>query len=146
MAKELDNLVAARQLKAEPSSPAEIETLLKRAAGLLTDAGNSALGPASRFSLSYDAAFSLATAALRLAGYRADASRGHRVVVFHVLPHTLDAPTEFWTALSAVHDRRNAIEYSAALAPTDAEVRDLLSLARKLDVMVRARVAKARAN
>ena len=38
MAKALDNLVVARQLKAEPSSPDEINTLLKRAAGLLADA------------------------------------------------------------------------------------------------------------
>ena len=40
MAKALDNLVAARQLKAEPSSPDEINTLPKRAAGLLADAAN----------------------------------------------------------------------------------------------------------
>ena len=31
MARALDNLVVARQLKAEPSSPDEINTLLKRA-------------------------------------------------------------------------------------------------------------------
>ena len=144
MPKELDNLVAARQLKAEPSSPAEIDVLLKRAAGLLTDAGNPALSPPSRFSLAYDAAFALSTAALRLAGYRADAARGHRALVFQVLPHTLDALAELWTALSAMHDRRNAIEYSAALAPTAAEARDLLALAHKLDAIVRVRVAKAK--
>ena len=78
MAKPLDNLVGARQLKAEPSSPAEIDALLKRAAGLLLDASNPALGPPSRFSLAYDAAFALATAALRTAGYRVDASRASR--------------------------------------------------------------------
>jgi hypothetical protein len=144
MATALDNLVAARQLKAEPSSPAEIEALLKRAAGLLTDAGNPALSPAGRFALAYDAAFALATASLRSAGYRADAARGHRVVVFQVLPHTLQAPQDLWTARSAAHDRRNAVEYSSALAPTESEARDLLSLARKLDGMVRARVSKVR--
>ncbi|MEO8008463.1 MAG: hypothetical protein ABI728_08090 [Betaproteobacteria bacterium] len=75
-----------------------------------------------------------------MSGYRADISRGHRAVVFQVLPHTLDAPADLWTGLSAMHDRRNAVEYSAALAPTDAEVLDLLSLSRKLDSMVRARL------
>jgi len=144
MATPLDKLVEARQLRTEPSSPAEIDALLKRAAGLLTDAGNTALGPASRFSLAYDAAFALATAVLRLAGYRADAARGHRAVIFQVLPHTLDAPAELWTALSAAHDRRNAVEYSAALAPTDAEARDLVSVVRRLDGMVRARLVKAK--
>jgi hypothetical protein len=62
-------------------------------------------------------------------------------MIFQVLPHTLDASAELWTGLSGMHDRRNSIEYSAALAPTDAEVRDLLSLTRKLDSMVRARFA-----
>jgi hypothetical protein len=142
MASPLDNLVAQKQLKAEPSASAEIESLLKRAAGLLADAGNQSLGPASRFSLAYDCAFALATAALRMSGYRADAMRGHRSVIFQVLPHTLNAPAELWTGLSSMHDRRNAVEYSAALAPTDTEVRDLLALTRKLDGMVRARIAK----
>jgi len=142
--KQLDNLVSARQLKAEPSSPAEIDALLRRAEGLLADAGGAALGAPSRFSLAYDAAFALATVALRMAGYRADAARGHRALVFQVLPHTAEAPTDLWTALSAAHDRRNAVEYSAALAPTDAEARDLLVQARKLDAMVRARVGKSK--
>ena len=144
MSKPLENLVAARQLKAEPSSPAEVDALLRRAEGLLLDAANSALGPPSRFALAYDAAFALATAALRVTGYRVDASRGHRALVFQVLPHSIAAPAELWTALSAAHDRRNAVEYSAALAPTAAEAGDLLTQARKLDGMIRARVAKAR--
>ncbi|MFN0039052.1 MAG: hypothetical protein ACKVP2_06045 [Burkholderiales bacterium] len=143
MAKPLDNLVGARQLKAEPSSPAEIDALLKRAAGLLSDAGNPTLGPASRFSLAYDAAFALATAALRAVGYRVDASRGHRALVFQVLPHSIDAPAELWTALSAAHERRNAVEYSAALAPTVAEASDLAIQAKKLEAMLRARVGKS---
>jgi hypothetical protein len=141
MASPLENLVAQKQLKSEPSTPAEIASLVKRAAGLLTDAGNKALGPVSRFSLAYDAAFALATAALRMSGYRADAARGHRAVVFQVLPHTLNAPAELWTALSGMHERRNMVEYSGALAPTEVEARDLLLLARKLDEMVRARTA-----
>lgn len=137
MTRELDNLVAARQLKAEPGSDAEIATLLQRAASLLTDAGNAALAPASRHSLAYDASFALATAALRLRGYRPDAARGHRVVVFQALPHTVDAPRELWTALAAAHERRNALEYSAALAPSLAEVTDLLTQAKSLDRLVR---------
>lgn len=58
MSQELDNLVAVRLLKAEPASEAEVATLLQRAAALLTDAGNAALAPASRFNLAYDAAMS----------------------------------------------------------------------------------------
>ena len=99
MVKALDNLVAAKQLKVEPGSVEETNTLLKRAAGLLGDAGNASLGFPSRFSLAYEAAFALATAALRFSGYRADAARGHRAVVFQVLPHTLDAPPSFGPGL-----------------------------------------------
>lgn len=137
MSRELDNLVAARSLKAEPTSSQEVQALIRRAASLLTDAGNSGLSPASRFSLAYDAAFALATAALRLRGYRPDSARGHRAVVFQTLPHTIGAPTELWAALAAAHDRRNALEYTAALAPTRVEVDDLFAVARSLDALVR---------
>jgi hypothetical protein len=40
-------------------------------------------------------------------------------------------------ALAAAHERRNALEYSAALAPSQAEVSDLLRLARAVDSLVR---------
>ena len=145
MANPLENLVAARQLKAEPASAAEVDALIKRAASLLTDAGNEALSPASRYTLAYDAAFALATAALRNRGYRPDATRGHRVVVFQSLPHTVGAVTELWTALTAAHDRRNALEYSAAAAPTVAEAKDLLVQARKLDALLRGLLVSKRA-
>lgn len=137
MSRELDNLVATRQLKAEPTSPAEVATLLQRAAVLLTDAGNAALAPASRFNLAYDAAFALATAALRLHGYRPDEARGHRAIVFQSLPHTVGAPPQMWSALAAADDRRNALAYHAAMSPSQAEVADLLAQARALDRLVR---------
>ena len=137
MTRELDNLVARQQLKAEGTSAAEVATLLQRAATLLTDAGNTALAPASRFNLAYDAAFALAPAALRLRGYRPDAARGHRSIVFQTLVHTVGAGEQSWFALSAAHDRRNALAYNAALAPSQAEVTDLLAQTRALDKLVR---------
>jgi hypothetical protein len=138
MTRELDNLVALRHLKAEAASATEVATLLQRAATLLSDAGNSALAPASRFNLAYDAAFALATTALRLRGYRPDDARGHRAVVFQAPVHTVDAPTELWSALSAAHDRGNgnALAYSAAMSPTQAEVADLLAQTRTLEKLV----------
>jgi hypothetical protein len=47
------------------------------------------------------------------------------------------APPELWAALTSAHDRRNAIERSAALAPTQAEVADPLAQARSLDRLMR---------
>ena len=137
MTRELDNLVAIRQLKVEPASNAEVATLLQRATTLSSDAGNTSLAPASRFNLAYDAAFALATAALRLRGYRPDETRGHRAIVFQSLPHTVGAPVELWSARSAAHDRRNALAYSAAMSPSQAEVADLLAHTRALDRLVR---------
>ena len=55
MTRELDNRVAQRQLKAEPSSAKEIDALLERSATALTDARREDLASASRFSLAYDA-------------------------------------------------------------------------------------------
>jgi hypothetical protein len=144
MTPELDNLVAIRQLKAEPTSDSEVATLLQRAATLLSDAGNAALAPASRFNLAYDAAFALATSALRLHGYRPDEARGHRVIVFQSLPHTVGAPLELWSALSAAHDRRNALAYSAAMSPSQTEVVDLLAHTRALDRLVRKASSRSR--
>jgi hypothetical protein len=144
MTRELDNLVAIRQLKAEPTSDSEVATLLQRAATLLSDAGNASLAPASRFNLAYDSAFALATAALRLRGYRPDEARGHRAIVFQSLPHTIGAPLELWSALSAAHDRRNALAYSAAMSPSQAEVVDLLARTRALDRLVRKASSHAR--
>jgi hypothetical protein len=144
MTRELDNLVAIRQLKVEPTSEAEVATLLQRASTLLSDAGNTALAPVSRFNLAYDAAFALATAALRLRGYRPDEARGHRAVVFQSLPHSVGAPLELWSALSAAHDRRNALAYSAAMPPSQAEVADLLAHTRALDRLARRTIAQSR--
>ena len=137
MTRELDNLTAQRQLKAEPSSTKEVDELLRRTATLITDARRADLAPTSRFVLAYDAAFTLASAALRLRGYRADAERGHRAIVFQTLPHTVGAPDGLWTALVAAHRRRNAVEYTGAVAASKAEVDDLLEQVKALDALLR---------
>jgi len=136
MTRELDNLTAQRQLKAEPSSTKEVDELLRRTATLITDARRADLAPTSRFALAY-VAFTLASAALRLRGYRADAERGHRAIVFQTLPHTVGAPDGLWTALVAAHRRRNAIEYTGAVAASKAEVDDLLDQVKTLDALLR---------
>ena len=117
--------------------------MFKRVATLLTDARRGDLAPTSRFALAYDAAFSLASAALRLRGYRADAERGHRAIVFMALPHSVNASTELWSALIAVHRRRNGVEYTSAVAPSKAEVEDLLVQVKALDALVRNAAALA---
>jgi hypothetical protein len=67
----LQNLEKVGKLKAEPPDQAEFDGLLRSAGRKLPDAQNPALSPESRFILAYDAAHSLALAALRWHGFRA---------------------------------------------------------------------------
>lgn len=129
----LDNLVRIGQLKLEPPSKEEIGSYLRKAAFYLRDAGREGMSPASRFMLAYDAAYALAFAALRAKGYRPDANRGHRAVVFQTLEATVGAPKELWVALDRYHTRRNASEYAGMVEASEAEADDLLELARQLE-------------
>ena len=140
----LDNLVRIGQLKPEPPAGDEIRSYLHKASLYLRDAGLKGMSPAGRFMLAYDAAHSLAFAALRAKGYRPDAGRGHRAVVFQTLDMTVGAPKELWVALDRYHTKRNASEYAGAVEASEAEADDLLELARQLEAQVLPRVGSAR--
>jgi len=132
----LKNLARAGQLAAEPSSADEIGRLLAGAEDQLRDSRNSSLSAPSRFILAYGASHALALAALRAAGYRPVASKGHRKIIFQALGSTAGAPTELWVALDRYHDRRNAAEYEAAPRASEAEAKDLVELTTTLQQLV----------
>jgi len=132
----LANLTRAGQLAAEPTSADEIARLLKGADDQLRDSGVKSLSAAGRFMLAYNATHALALAALRAEGYRPSASQGHRKLIFQVLEATAGAPRELWVALDRYHDRRNAAEYQGASAATQAEAKDLVELATRLQKLV----------
>lgn len=125
----LENLVKARQLKAEPSSEKEIAGLISSGLARLRDAGNETLSIESRFDLAYNAAHALSLAALRRAGYRSES----RYIVFQCLKHTLDLPNEQWRILDQAHRKRNLAEYEGHLDIDDALLKALL---RTADVVV----------
>ena len=104
---QLDNLVRIGQLKAEPPSEAECQGLIRSRTRRLDDAGRGELSLESRFDLAYNAAHSLALAALRLRGYRSES----RYLVFQCLQHTIDLPNEQWRVLDQAHRKRNLAEY-----------------------------------
>lgn len=135
MTSTLDNLVRIGQLKPEPPARDEIISYLRKAATYLRDAALDGISPAGRFMLAYDAAHSLAFAALRAKGYRPDAARGHRAVVFQTLETTVGAPKELWVALDRYHTRRNASEYAGMVEASTAEADDLLELAQQLEAL-----------
>lgn len=119
----LDNLVKTGQLKVEPLNQLEFTGLLYSGQTRLTDATNMTLATESRFDLAYNAAHSLALAALRWHGYRS----GNRYLVFQALPHTLGLGPEVWRVLAKCHERRNIAEYEGHLEIDDQLLNDLLT-------------------
>ena len=122
---ELKNLVAIRQLKEEPHDQGEFDGLVQSGRSRLTDARLDGLSIESRFDLSYNAAHSLALAALRRKGYRSD----NRYSVFVCLPHTLGVGPEVWRVLLQGHNARNRGEYEGYFDISERLVDDLIHAA-----------------
>ena len=124
----LDNLVKTGKLKIESFQEKEFEGLLLSGKVRLKDANNATLAPESRFDLAYNAAHSLALAALRWHGYRSD----NRYIVFQALPHTIGAGPELWRVLAKCHDLRNVAEYEGSLEVDEQILGDLLTATQAL--------------
>ena len=69
---ELDNLVRIGQLKREPRNATEVQRMLGMARTRLGDARLEGLSPEGRFTSAYNAAHTVALAALRWHGYRSE--------------------------------------------------------------------------
>jgi len=130
----LDNLLQVGQLKAEPPSRAEFEGLLRSGRNRLQDAENTTLSVEGRFDLAYNAAHSLALAALRWHGYRAES----RYLVFQCLTHTLDLPNEQWRVLDQAHRKRNLAEYEGESDVDLALLEAMIRVSREVEERVAA--------
>ena len=128
------NLKNIGQLKVEPPDQSELDGLIAAAGNRLRDAENQTLSADSRYSLSYDAAHSLALAALRWHGYRPE----HRYTVFQVLPHTLSFPMAKWRLLDNCHHRRNVVLYDGDLIEDEPLIKDLIVTTKELLSAVKA--------
>ncbi len=122
---ELQNLVKIRQLKEEPPAAAELAGLIRSGQARLRDAGNTSLHLESRFDLAYNAAHSLALAALRWHGFRSE----NRYVVFQALAHTVGLEATDWRVLDLAHRKRNLAEYEGELDIDEALLNALLRVA-----------------
>jgi hypothetical protein len=120
---ELDRLVATGALKREPPTTGESEGLIHSGRARLGDAQRADLTLESRFDLAYNAAHSLALAALRRMGYRST----NRYLVFQVLPHTLGLGASVWRLLARGHEQRNLAEYGGAFSVDERLVGDLIA-------------------
>ncbi|MDZ4261295.1 MAG: hypothetical protein U1B30_03065 [Pseudomonadota bacterium] len=124
----LKNLAKINQLKAEPPDQREFDGMVRSATVRLIDAKNSTLSRDSRFDLAYNAAHSLALAALRRCGYRSD----KRYLVFQCLPHTLGFNAAKTRVFSLCHDKRNLSEYEGYLEIDEQLLEELLLLTQEL--------------
>lgn len=125
---QLQNLVAIRKLKPEPPDLREFNGLLLTAKRMIPDAELVQLSPHSRFQLAYDAAHSLALAALRWHGYRAS----ERYIVFQTLPHTLNFPQGQWRLLDNCHQKRNVALYEGAFQEDERLIGELIAVTKDL--------------
>lgn len=124
----LDNLVKTGQLKKESFNDEEFKGLVYSGQKRLQDAVNPMLSHESRFDLAYNAAHSLALAALRWHGYRST----NRYLVFQALPHTTGAGPELWRVLAKCHDARNLAEYEGYMEVDENLLKDLISATQEL--------------
>jgi hypothetical protein len=124
----LERLARAGELKPERFTHGELESLLHTATTLLADAKRSELSSESRFRLVYGASYALASAALRLHGYRSES----RYLVFQCLEHTAALDRSQALLFSLCHDRRNRAEYTGVFEIEEALMEDFLRAAEEL--------------
>ena len=122
------------KLKAEPPDQSEFDGLVRSAGRKLPDAQNAALSPDSRFILAYDAAHSLALAALRWNGFRSE----NRYIVFQVLGSTASFPVAKWRFLDNCHQKRNVAFYDGDYAEDEQLISELIKVAVELQEAVNA--------
>ena len=125
---QLENLARIGKLKREPAAGDEVAGLLRSGKIRLADAQRMDLSLESRFDLAYNAAHSLALAALRRAGYRSES----RYLVFQCLVHTLGLPEAQWRVLDHAHRKRNLAEYEGDVDLDVALVDALLRVTREV--------------
>lgn len=130
--RELENLADRGQLRRTPATRRELARLLENGTVRLEDARNTTLAAESRFDLAYNAAHSLALAALRHAGYRSE----NRFTVFQALEHTAAFPSAKWRVLTKAHGARNLMEYEGEGEIDDRLLAEMILVTEELERVV----------
>ncbi len=126
---QLDNLVKIGSLKAEPADVGELDGMMKSGRARLADAERLELSFESRFDLAYNAAHSLALAALRFHGYRSE----NRYLVFQTLQQTVELQPAEWRVLDKAHSLRNRAEYEGYLDQDTKLLDAMIKVARDIE-------------
>jgi hypothetical protein len=128
----LDNLIKTGQLKIEPTDPSELIGLLQAGKTRFLDEKNPELAIESRFDLAYNAAHSLALAALRRHGYRPENKYGHRYIVFQTISLTTDLDNNISRIFHQCHVKRNHAEYGGYIDIDEQLLAELLNATGRL--------------
>lgn len=81
----------------------------------------------SRFVLAYDAAHSYLQMALRMKGYRTTTEKGHRAILFDIVPQLLPGAAGAQETLAHAHVLRNKLEYQGHVELTQGQIDDMVA-------------------
>ncbi len=116
------------RLRQHKTSKSEINQLLAVFARDMADAQSNAISIDRRFATAYNAALTVATAALAASGYRA-AGEGHHYWVIQSLAFTLQLDAETIEEFNRFRRKRNTIDYERIGTVSEREVTEMLELA-----------------
>lgn len=120
-------------LQAHKPSAKEVAGLLALVDRNLADARVRGLSAEGRFQFAYNAALTMATAALHTAGYRTNSNvPGHHALTLESLEHTIGVDAALVRKLDAFRRKRNRVSYDAPAAVSASEAADMLALAAQL--------------
>lgn len=120
-------------LKREPTSRNEIQDLWSIVERSLADCRVEAVSTDLRFIAAFNAAFTLATVALRASGYRTVTQAGHFVKTIGSLEFTIRPGAKLIRSFSALNNKRNKSVYDVAGAISDQDLETVLKLADELN-------------
>ncbi|HEX5435363.1 MAG TPA: DNA-binding protein [Candidatus Angelobacter sp.] len=123
-------------LKREPTSRDEIRGLLAIVVRDLKDANVAAISDDRRFEAGFNAARTLANAALRASGYRTSTQPGHHQKTIESLELTIQADTGLINRLRAFSRKRNAASYDSAGTVSKQELEAVIKTAAELESKV----------
>jgi hypothetical protein len=127
----------AQNVKAEPTSKAELDNLRSIVRRSLKDAATPGLSADARFVFAYDAARTLSLIVVRSEGYRPRSLGGH-FNTFLALPAAEPAFAQLAAYFDACRIKRNTSEYDFAGGVSDTDAEHLLKAVRqfKTDVEI----------
>ena len=136
----LEDWLNEGRLRQHKTSKQEINQLLAVFTRDMADAQSNAISIDRRFATAYNAALTVATAALAASGYRA-AGEGHHYWVIQSLAFTLLLEADTIEEFNRFRRKRNSIDYERIGAVSEREVSEMLELARnirsKLEIWLR---------